>query len=81
MDDLREAIKSRRKMLGWSQKDLADKAKCNYETIWALENNKRNVGIDTVLGVLDALGLEFKVKIKNDDHFESYATFEFSGRR
>jgi DNA-binding XRE family transcriptional regulator len=52
-----DRIKVRRTDLGWTQEQLAGKAKISKGFLSDLENGRRNVGADTLLELATALGL------------------------
>jgi DNA-binding XRE family transcriptional regulator len=52
-----DRIKARRLELGWTQEELANKAKISKGFLSDLENGRRNVGADTLLDLANALGL------------------------
>lgn len=52
-----ERIKARRDELGWTQDELATKAKISKSFLSDLENGKRNVGADKLLDIARALSL------------------------
>ena len=54
---LGDRIKERRIKLGWTQDSLAEKAAISKGFLSDLENNKRNVGADTLLDIAKVLGL------------------------
>ena len=60
--NLGSIIKSRRLALGITQTQLAERSGYSLDTINAFENDRRNVGIDTVLDVFNALNLKLVVK-------------------
>lgn len=62
-----EVIKSKRKELGLSQVELAEKSCCCVETIWGLEHNARMTRLDIIEDILAVLGLEIIVKEIEDE--------------
>jgi transcriptional regulator with XRE-family HTH domain len=50
-----ERIKARREELGWTQEELARRAKFSKSFLSDLENGKRNVGADKLLDIARAL--------------------------
>ena len=59
-----EKIKKRRLLLGIRQQDLADISGIGLRTIKEIETNKGNPSIQTLSKILDVLGMELEVKIK-----------------
>jgi y4mF family transcriptional regulator len=56
-------IVERRSLLGITQQDLADISGVGLRTIKQIEANKGNPAINTLLKILDTLGLELEIKI------------------
>ena len=65
--NLGSIVKSRRLNLGITQTQLAEKSGYSLDTINAFENDRRNVGIDTVLDIFNVLGLKLVVKEEEGD--------------
>ena len=63
--EISELIKERRSLLGITQQDLADISTVGLRTIKAIETNKGNPSVNTLLKIIDVLGMELNVKIKN----------------
>ena len=59
-----EKIKKRRLLLGIRQQDLADISGVGLRTIKEIETNKGNPSLKTMIKILDVLGMEFDLKIK-----------------
>jgi len=53
-----KCVFDRRTALGWSQQTLAEKSGVNRVTIAKIEKLQRQAGIEVVLKLLEALGLE-----------------------
>ena len=64
MKKIGETVKSRRKVLKLSQTDLAEIADISTVTVSALENGIANITINNLYEILDILGLEIKIDIK-----------------
>lgn len=62
--ELNEVIKSRRKVLGISQLDLAEMAEVSLATVKDIERGKGNPSLSTVNKLLGVLGLEMDFKIR-----------------
>jgi len=62
-----EKIKERRAILGITQQDLADISEVGLRTIKEIETHKGNPSIKTLTKILDVLGLELVLQIKNLD--------------
>lgn len=57
-------IENRRKALGLGQEELAELAGVSVRFLRALEHGKVSVRLDKVFDVLDTLGLEVVVKVR-----------------
>jgi transcriptional regulator with XRE-family HTH domain len=64
LSDVNKIIKERRALLGITQQDLADISGIGLRTIKAIEANRGNPSINTLLKIVDVLGMELKLKIK-----------------
>lgn len=62
-----KAIKERRKMLKITQRTLAELAGVGINTLTKIERNEGNPSLDVLERILDTLGLELWVGIKNSD--------------
>lgn len=60
--ELGETIRLRRKELHMTQRQLAEKADIDYQTVSTLENGYKGPRWDTLMMVTDVLGLEVKVE-------------------
>jgi len=63
--DIYEKIKERRSLLGITQQDLADFSGVGLRTIKGVETNKGNPSVDTLLKIIDVLGMELDIRIKH----------------
>lgn len=54
-------VRRTRKALGWSQTQLGERAGLRQETVSLLENGNPATRLETILAVLAALDLEFRV--------------------
>ncbi|GHU72448.1 transcriptional regulator [Bacteroidia bacterium] len=63
--DIDKLIKERRSLLGINQQNLADVSGVGLRTIKQIEVGKGNPSIKTLTTILDVLGLELIVQIKN----------------
>ena len=61
-------IKERRKHLGVNQQKLADLAGVGLNTLVAIERGEGNPQLNTLLTILDTLGLQMDIKLKTLDH-------------
>lgn len=52
-----EKIKTRRMELGWSQRELADRMKCNHSTITRIETGKIDVSQSRIMQFSEVLGV------------------------
>lgn len=64
--ELGETIRLRRKELHMTQRQLAEKADIDYQTVSTLENGYKGPRWDTLMMVTDVLGLEIRVERKNE---------------
>ena len=62
LQELGETIRLRRKELHMTQRELAEKADIDYQTVSTLENGYKGPRWDTLMMVTDVLGLEVKVE-------------------
>ena len=62
--DLCEVIKARRKTLAISQQDLAEMSGLGVATIKDIERGKGNPSLSTVSRILDVLGMELEIKVR-----------------
>ena len=46
-----------RERAGLTRTDLANKAGVSYATVWFIENNERYPNLETVIKIVDALGI------------------------
>jgi len=58
-------IRRNRKRLAWSQSKLGERAGLRQETISLIENGNPAVRLDTMLAVLAALELEFRIAARS----------------
>ena len=61
-------IKERRKHLGVNQQTLADLAGVGLNTLVAIERGEGNPQLNTLLTLLDTLGLQMDIKLKTLDY-------------
>jgi HTH-type transcriptional regulator/antitoxin HipB len=57
-----EALRRRRKLLGWSQEELAHHSGVKQANLSALENGAEGVRLGTIFRILAALDLELSVR-------------------
>lgn len=60
-DQIGEAIRRTRKARGWTQGDVSARTNLRVATISSLENGDTGVKLATLLSVMAALGLEFRL--------------------
>ena len=65
------AIRRARKERAWSQSDLARKVALRQETISLIETGSPSARIDTLLAVLAALDLEFRIAPRSKESDEN----------
>ena len=66
--EIGNAIKERRKKLGINQQTLADLASVAVNTVVAIERGEGNPQLATLLTILDILGLQIDINIKQLDY-------------
>ena len=59
------AIKERRKALSITQRELADLSGIGINTLTKIERGEANPSLKVLISLLDTLGLEMELKIKN----------------
>ena len=59
-----EIIKAERKRLGWSQKELADKAGLNRNTVYYIESNKCEPKVETYKKLCSVLNISISELIE-----------------
>ena len=62
--DIGKVIKERRALLGISQQDLSDYSGVGISTVKDLERGVGNPSIDTLKKILDVVGLEMILQLK-----------------
>lgn len=62
--DVGKVIKERRALLGISQQDLSDYSGVGISTVKDLERGVGNPSIDTLRKILDVVGLEMVLQLK-----------------
>ena len=65
--EIHQFIKDRRALLGITQQDLADISGVGLRTIKLIETGKGNPALHTLQKVVEVLGMELVLKIKNTD--------------
>ncbi len=65
MDSLGQQIQTRRKSLGLTQADLSEISGVSLHTINNLESENGNPTLNVILKVLEVLGLEIRLTLKN----------------
>ena len=66
--EIGNAIKERRKKLGINQQTLADLASVAVNTVVAIERGEGNPQLATLLTIIDTLGLQMDINIKQLDY-------------
>ena len=64
--ELGETIRLRRKELHMTQRQLAEKADIDYQTVSTLENGYKGPRWDTLMMVTEVLEMDVKVERKDD---------------
>lgn len=65
MKDIGRIIKARRQELNVNQQTLSELAGVGINTLVAIERGQGNPQLGTLLSVLDTLGLELEVRLKD----------------
>ena len=60
-------VQRRREALSLKQEDLAEMGQVTPKTIYLIENGKGNPSLETLQKILDVLGLEILIQIKQTD--------------
>lgn len=68
LKEIGNAIKERRKKLGINQQTLADLASVAVNTVVAIERGEGNPQLATLLTIIDTLGLQVDINIKQLDY-------------
>ena len=68
---LGQAIRARRKELGYSQQQMADYCGCGTRFISDLENGKETIQFGKALGVASMLGLDLSIDVRGGAMSES----------
>jgi y4mF family transcriptional regulator len=63
--EIHQFIKERRSLLGITQQDLADISGIGLRTIKQIETGKGNPALNTLRKIVDVLGMELVLKVKN----------------
>lgn len=66
-DQLAAGVRDRRKALRLSQRDLAELAGVSERFVRFVEQGKRSVQLDSLLALLDTLGLELRLGTRTSD--------------
>ena len=66
--EIGNAVKERRKKLGINQQTLADLASVAVNTVVAIERGEGNPQLSTLLTILDTLGLQADINLKQMEY-------------
>ncbi|HOD15017.1 MAG TPA: helix-turn-helix domain-containing protein [Spirochaetota bacterium] len=66
LTDIGSIIEKRRKLLHVNQFDICRVAEISQRTLTAIENGKGNPSLNTLIRILDILGLKIEIKVKNN---------------
>jgi transcriptional regulator with XRE-family HTH domain len=80
MNSVGERIKARRLELGWTQEELCQKANISTGFLSDVENNKRNISAETLLGIARVLSLSLDYLMKGDSTQIQTAQVQFPAR-
>ena len=78
-DDLAAEVRGRRGSLRLSQRDLAELAGVSERFVRFVEQGKRTVQLDSLLALLDTLGLELRVQTRTSAAARALAGPQTSG--
>lgn len=67
--DFYTIIRQRRKTLGITQEDVADVSQVSLSFLKMLEKGKANPSVETLVRILDSLGLEIQISVKQPNTF------------
>ena len=62
--ELKDIMKQRREFLSLTQQDLAEMAEVGVATIKDIERGKGNPALNTIMKILDVLGIEIEYKVR-----------------
>jgi transcriptional regulator with XRE-family HTH domain len=77
MNSVGERIKARRLELGWTQEELCKKSNISTGFLSDLENSKRSVSAETLLGIAHVLSLSLDYLMKGDSTQIQTAQIQF----
>lgn len=80
MNSVGERIKARRLELGWTQEDLCKKAAISTGFLSDVENGKRSIGAETLLGIARVLSLTLDYLMTGDPTQIQTAQVQFPAR-
>src|SRR5260370_41776352 len=80
MNSVGERIKARRLELGWTQEELCKNANISTGFLSDVENNKRNISAETLLGIARVLSLSLDYLMKGDSSQIQTAQVQFPAR-
>jgi transcriptional regulator with XRE-family HTH domain len=60
-----EKIKSRRKLLGYTQKDITELTGLSERTIRSVESGEGSTSIESFIKILEVLGMEVNIQLKS----------------
>lgn len=66
-EEIARVVKEARRRQGLSQDDLALLAETSRRPLYLLEQGKGSVRLETLLRILDALGLDLEIKARRGD--------------
>ena len=67
--DFYTIIRQWRKTLGITQEDVADVSQVSLSFLKMLEKGKANPSVETLVRILDSLGLEIQISVKQPNTF------------
>ena len=64
LSEIGKIIKKRRKLLGVNQIDMCSMIDISQHTLSAIENGNANPSIETLMKIIEILGMEIELRIK-----------------
>ena len=64
LSEIGKSIKKRRKLLGVNQLDICSMIDISQHTLSSIENGKGNPSIETLMKIIEILGMEIETRIK-----------------
>ena len=71
---LAQVVRARRKALGLTQQELADRARCDLQTINRIENAARSTRLERAYGVAEGLGMSLPALFRTMEEHPCWPT-------